>query len=135
MVVDGEIVDAEPAVERAASLWGIDPVGMPAGGQFGAEFAGSLGSVSQDGQRMRFFSKQFQPDGRFRHLAAHPPDRADQLGHGVLGATASSSTVESKAPRVLAARTPVTATTALTVSKIRLGRSEAANRRRQPQAA
>lgn len=85
VVVDGEIVDAEPAVERAASLWGIDPVGMPAGGQFGAEFAGSLGSVSQGGQRMRFFSKQFQPDGRSRHLAAHPPDRADQLGHGVLG--------------------------------------------------
>ncbi|ETB05469.1 hypothetical protein O978_07735 [Mycobacterium avium subsp. paratuberculosis 10-5864] len=46
-------------------------------------------------------------------------------------ATASSSTVESKARRVLPANTPVSATTVLTASKIRLGRSEAANRRRQ----
>ena len=46
-------------------------------------------------------------------------------------ATASSSTVESNARRVLPVSAPVWATTALTASKIRLGRSEAANRRRQ----
>ena len=46
-------------------------------------------------------------------------------------ATASSSTVESSARRVLPVSAPVCATTALTASKIRLGRSEAANRRRQ----
>lgn len=46
-------------------------------------------------------------------------------------ATASSSTVESKARRVLPANTPVAATTALTASKIRFGACEAASRRRQ----
>ena len=46
-------------------------------------------------------------------------------------ATASSRTVESNARRVLPARAPVAVTTAFTASKIRLGRSEAANRRRQ----
>ena len=44
---------------------------------------------------------------------------------------ASSRTVESTARRVLPVNTPVTAMTILTASKIRSGRSEAANRRRQ----
>jgi hypothetical protein len=46
-------------------------------------------------------------------------------------ATASSRTVESNARRVLPANAPVAVTTALTASKIRFGRSEAASRRRQ----
>jgi hypothetical protein len=46
-------------------------------------------------------------------------------------ATASSSTVESNARRVFPLNTPVCATTAFTASKIRFGRSDAANRRRQ----
>ena len=46
-------------------------------------------------------------------------------------ATASSSTVESNARRVLPVSAPVAATTCLTASKIRFGRSEPANRRRQ----
>lgn len=46
-------------------------------------------------------------------------------------ATASSRTVESRARRERPANTPVWATTALTASKIRSGRSEAAKRRRQ----
>jgi hypothetical protein len=46
-------------------------------------------------------------------------------------ATASSSTVESSARRVLPVNAPVCATTTLTASKIRFGRSEPASRRRQ----
>jgi hypothetical protein len=46
-------------------------------------------------------------------------------------ATASSSTVESNARRVLPARTPVEVMTSRTTSKIRCGRSLAASRRRQ----
>lgn len=45
-------------------------------------------------------------------------------------ATASSNTVESNARRFFPASTPVSATTPRTTSKIRSGRSEAANRRR-----
>ncbi len=46
-------------------------------------------------------------------------------------ATASSSTVESNARRVLPASTPVAATTSLTASKTRFGAFEAASRDRQ----
>jgi hypothetical protein len=46
-------------------------------------------------------------------------------------ATASSSTVESSARRVLPESAPVAATTSRTASKIRFGRAEAASRRRQ----
>ncbi|APD83921.1 hypothetical protein AN480_29415 [Mycobacterium intracellulare subsp. chimaera] len=64
-MVDGEVIHGEPAVERATGPRGIDPVGVPACGQFGAEFAGPIGRISQDGQRMGFFGKQFQSDGHF----------------------------------------------------------------------
>ncbi len=55
------------------------------------------------------------------HLAADPTDRGDQLVTVSWVATASSSTVESNARRVFPDRTPVSTTTRLTTSKIRIG--------------
>ena len=69
--------------------------------------------------------------GRAGHLAAHPADRADQLGHRVLGGDRVIEHRGVQRPAGLTRQRPGRATTALTASKIRFGESEAANRRRQ----
>ena len=69
--------------------------------------------------------------GGTRDLAAHPADRADQLGDGVLGGDRVVEDGGIHRPPGLALNAPVAATTVLTASKIRFGDAEAANLRRQ----
>jgi hypothetical protein len=65
------------------------------------------------------------------NLAGDPADRGDQLGHRVLGGDRVLEHGRVRARRVLPVSTPVSATTALTASKIRFGAVERARRRRQ----
>ncbi|SCF73005.1 hypothetical protein GA0115254_114112 [Streptomyces sp. Ncost-T10-10d] len=66
-----------------------------------------------------------------RNLPDDRADGGDELGDGVLRATASSSTVESSARRCLPLNTPMALTISRTASNTRFGRVERASRRRK----
>jgi hypothetical protein len=65
------------------------------------------------------------------HLPAHPADRGDQLGDGVLGDHGVIQHYRVQRTPTFPLTTPVSATMTRTASNTRFGRSQAANRRRQ----
>ena len=64
-VVDGEVVDGEPARDGRASRGGFDQIGMAALGQFGAEFPGAVSRIGQHPHRCSSPSSSCQPGACF----------------------------------------------------------------------
>ena len=61
-VVDGEVIDGEPARHRRARGCGLDPIAVAGIDEFGTQFPGAIGGIGEHRECFGFTGEQIDPD-------------------------------------------------------------------------